>query len=80
MSVAPANITYLIVTITVDPKDIDNFLPAFKECFRNVIAERENFLFEVLHDDKNPGVFKFIEGWSESVPWMVEVSNIDCFH
>jgi quinol monooxygenase YgiN len=70
----PSIISYLLVSISIDPKDLPTFIPALKECYLNVITEPDCFLFQVLYDEKQPGVFKFIEGWARDKEWLLDVS------
>ncbi len=64
----------LHVTITVAPSDVDAFLAALKPCYEAVTAELECTYFEVYHNPANPGELRFVENWSQSKEWFVEVS------
>lgn len=64
----------LHVKITIDPSNSDAFLEALKPAYDAVCAEPECIFFEVYHDSKQPGVFKFVENWNASVEWMMNVS------
>lgn len=70
-------VTYLFVTLTIDPKQLSSFLAALTECYLHVIAEPENLGFQVFYDEKTPGVFKFFEGWNQDIQWLAEVRDIN---
>lgn len=65
--------TILHVTITVDPSNAGEFLKHFKPAYEAVIAEPQCNLFRVLTNPEAPGVFIFIEEWTESVEWLMKV-------
>jgi quinol monooxygenase YgiN len=63
------------VKVTVDPSNIEAFLEALKPTFEKVKAEPLNIFLELYKDDRNPGVFKFIECWNASLDHMMNVSE-----
>jgi quinol monooxygenase YgiN len=71
---APERGLSLHVTITIDPSDIGRFLAAFKPCYESVVAEPDCTFFEVFHSLDEPGVFRFVENWTKSQEWFLEVS------
>lgn len=63
------------VSITVAPSDIDAFLLALKPVYDAVTAEPECTYFEVFHSLEEPGAFRFVENWSRSKEWFIEVCH-----
>lgn len=73
---SPSNVTYLLVTVTIDPKDLNIYVTALKEIYHKSTAEPENFLYEVLWHENKPGVFTILEGWAKDIKWVEEVCTI----
>ena len=63
----------LFVTITVHPKDHDEFLKALRPCWQGCIQEPECIYFDVFHSSDNPGTFRFVEVWTENREWFKTV-------
>lgn len=70
---AASSISYALIIIKIDPKDRDQFLPALKDIYHSVTTDPDNFLFEVLHDDKEPGTYTLFEGYKHNVDWLSTV-------
>lgn len=64
----------LHVTITIDPSDVESFIAAFRPCYEAVVAEPDCRFFEVFYSLDEPGVFRFVENWTKSKEWFMEVS------
>ena len=73
---SPSNVTYLLVTVTIEPKDLNIYVTALKEIYHKSTAEPENFLYEVLWHENKPGVFTILEGWAKDIKWVEEVRTI----
>lgn len=73
---SPSNVTYLLVTVTIDPKDLNIYVTALKEIYHKSTAEPENFLYEVLWHENKPEVFTILEGWAKDIKWVEEVCII----
>lgn len=73
---ASSKITYILVTLTIDPKDTPTLLPVIKDVHNGVTSEPENFLFEVLWDENDPGVYTLVEGWSQDTAWLATVRRM----
>ena len=56
----------------IDPTNIDKFLTALRPLWNAVCREPECLFFEVLHDSKETGTFRFIEVWSKDSTWFFE--------
>lgn len=69
----PSPITVFIVTITIDPSNIDEYVRVLKPAYDAVIAEPEHVFFHVLRDQQAEGVLKFVEGWTESIERLMTV-------
>lgn len=76
-SSAPSRGFSLHVNITIDPSNMDEFLAALKPCYEAVVAEPHCTYFEVFHSQDAPGAFRFVENWTESKEWFLEVRK--CF-
>ena len=63
------------VKVIVEPSNSEAFLKALEPTFRNVIAEPLNIFCEVYQDEKNPGVFRFVENWNATLDHMMNVSG-----
>lgn len=68
--------TVLLVTITVDPSKVDEFLEGFHICYDRCIEEPELLSFEVFQSQDEPGRFRFLEIWSKDRKWFEEASVI----
>jgi hypothetical protein len=65
----------LHVKITVAPENVEKFLEALKPAYDAVVAEPECTFFQVLHNQDEPGVFKFVENWDADLEWIMNVRN-----
>ncbi|OQU99870.1 Fungal specific transcription factor domain-containing protein [Cladophialophora immunda] len=65
--------TILLVTITVDPSDIDEFLKGLHICYDRCVEEPECLSFEVFHSQDSPGRFRFLEIWAKDREWFESV-------
>src|SRR2546423_5908100 len=63
----------LHVTIQVAPHDVDAFLEALRPCWEGCVSEKENLFFDVFQDPETPGLFRFVELWSEDKEWFYAV-------
>ena len=71
---APSDVvTILQVKITIDPKDVDFFLSHFRPAYDAVLAEPECAYFLFGQDIQTPGVFRWTEGWTKDVSWLMNV-------
>lgn len=59
---APNGLSFHI-TATIDPKDNETFLEAFRTVYHLVAAEPECVFIEVFQSPEQPGVFKWVEHW-----------------
>lgn len=65
--------TILLVTITVDPSKVEEFLKGFHICYDRCIEEAELLSFEVFYSQDEPGRFRFLEIWSKDREWFETV-------
>jgi len=63
----------LHVTVHVSPKDSEAFLAALKPVYDLVAAEPECTYFEVFHSKDEPGVFHWIENYTQTKEWFMQV-------
>ncbi|KAL5337369.1 hypothetical protein BJX70DRAFT_245006 [Aspergillus crustosus] len=63
----------LHVNISIAPENLPRFFEALKPAFEKVTAEPECTFFEIYQDPQNPGELSWVENWSASVEWLVEV-------
>ena len=63
----------LHVTVHVFPKDSEAFLAALKPVYELVAAEPECTYFEVFHSKDEPGVFHWVENYTETKEWFMQV-------
>lgn len=63
----PKDTTFFIVTIHINPTDLENFLKALKDSsYAGVADEKDCYILEVLHSEQEPGVVRLVEGWTQS--------------
>ncbi|KAI0012232.1 hypothetical protein F4779DRAFT_81630 [Xylariaceae sp. FL0662B] len=62
----------LLVTVYIDPTNVEKFLAAFKPVFDSVAAEPECASFEVYKSPSEPGKLSWVENWSKSREWFME--------
>ena len=65
----------LHVTIYIDPSNVEKFFALFKPVYDKVIKEHECLFFEVYQDLQNPGTVRWVENWSKSPQWFMEVRS-----
>ncbi|UKZ80150.1 hypothetical protein TrVFT333_007907 [Trichoderma virens FT-333] len=65
----------LQVTVTIDPANVEKYMDFFKPCYDLVIAEPECTFFEVYQSSDNPGELHWVENWSKSPQWFLEVQS-----
>lgn len=62
--------TFFLTTIHIAPSDLTTFLSILKETsYADATRKSECFVFEVLHNNDEPGVVKLVEGWTQSKEW-----------
>lgn len=64
----------IIVTATVQPDRLDEFLAHFHVAVQKSAAEPECLSFEVFRSPEEPNKLKWVETWSKSTAWFLEVS------
>jgi hypothetical protein len=64
----------LVVTTTVQPGKLDEFLDHFWKVVKLVSSEPECLSFEVFRYSDEPDKLKWIENWGKSKEWFFEVS------
>ncbi len=72
---AQAPLTILLVTITIDPANTDEFLKGFRTCYDRCVEEPECLSFEVFRSQDALGRFRFLEIWSKDRKWFETVSR-----
>jgi hypothetical protein len=65
--------TVLLVTITVDPSNVDEFIKGLHICYDRCVEEPECLSFEVFQSKEVPGRFRFLEIWSKDREWFETV-------
>ncbi|KAL4876535.1 hypothetical protein BJY04DRAFT_199852 [Aspergillus karnatakaensis] len=63
----------LHVSIFIAPENVPKFFEAFEPAYKKVAAEPECTLFEVYQDPNSPGELSWVEHWTESLEWFMEV-------
>jgi hypothetical protein len=63
----------LHVTVTVAPENVEKFLEIMRPAYDMVITEPECTFFEVFVSDEEPGVLRWVEGWTKDWQWIQEV-------
>lgn len=66
----------IIVTTTVQPGKLDEFLEQFYHVFKLASAEPECLSFELFRFPDEPNKLKWVENWSKSIQWFLEVSKM----
>lgn len=69
----------LHVTVRISPADSEAFLAALKPIIEIVTAEPECTYFEVFHDKEEPGLFHWVENWSQTKEWFMQVLSLPPF-
>ncbi|KAL1639884.1 hypothetical protein SLS58_007471 [Diplodia intermedia] len=62
----------LVVSATIKPDKVDEWLAQFWPAFDTVSAEPECLSFEVFRYPDQPNKIKWVENWSKSVEWFME--------
>lgn len=65
----------VIVTVTIQPDKVDEFLSHFYVAFEKVAAEPECLSFEVFRAQGEPNKIKWMESWSKSIEWFMQVRS-----
>lgn len=65
----------LIVTATIQPDKVDEWLSIFWPAFEKVSNEPECLSFELFRYPDEPNKVKWVENWSKSKEWFMEVSS-----
>lgn len=68
----------LVITTTVQPDKVDEFLGHFWHVFKLVSAEPECLSFELFRFPDEPNKLKWVENWSKSKEWFLEVRFQTC--
>ncbi|KAM5368032.1 hypothetical protein ACJZ2D_009746 [Fusarium nematophilum] len=63
----------LHVTIYIKPDDVPKFFEYFKPVYDKVTAEPECTFFEVYQSPEDPGTLHWVENWSQTVDWLLNV-------
>lgn len=63
----------LVITTTVKPDKLDEFLESFWKVYKLVSAEPECLSFEIFRFPDEPNKLKWVENWSKSKEWFLEV-------
>lgn len=63
----------LVITTTVQPDKVDEFLGHFWHVFKLVSAEPECLSFELFRFPDEPNKLKWVENWAKSKEWFLEV-------
>jgi quinol monooxygenase YgiN len=61
---------YMHVTWTLTPGSEPAFYNALKSLRTHIISEPECILFNVLADQREPGVIRIVEGFDASLDWL----------
>ncbi|KAL1860256.1 hypothetical protein Daus18300_009310 [Diaporthe australafricana] len=61
----------LVVTVTVQPDKVDEWLGHFWKIFNIVSAEPECLSFELFRFADKPNKMKWVENWSKSAEWFM---------
>ncbi|KAF4304103.1 Antibiotic biosynthesis monooxygenase [Botryosphaeria dothidea] len=62
----------VIVTATIQPDKVDEFLSHFYVAFEKVASEPECLSFEVFRAQGEPNKIKWMENWSKSIEWFMQ--------
>lgn len=65
--------TILNVRIWISPDNIEEFFKYMKPAYDAVVAEPTCRYFVIGENPQSPGEIWWTEGWSEDVPWLMEV-------
>ncbi|OJJ07253.1 hypothetical protein ASPVEDRAFT_46604 [Aspergillus versicolor CBS 583.65] len=60
-------------TVFIAEEDVDKFFEACRPVFDKIIAEPECTFFEIYQSPENSGEISWVENWSASVEWLMEV-------
>lgn len=63
----------LVVTATIQPDKVDEWLGHFWTAFQHATAEPECLSFELLRFADQPNRVRWIENWSKSPEWFMTV-------
>jgi len=65
----------ILVSVSIDPKNVQTFLEAFYECVEKCKKEPECERFEVFNVSSEEGTFRWVETWKGNREWFVNVSE-----
>ncbi|KAL3451403.1 hypothetical protein BJX65DRAFT_219725 [Aspergillus insuetus] len=63
----------LHVTVFIAEENVPKFFEAFLPAYEKVTAEPECTFFEVYQSLENPGELSWVENWSQSMEWLMQV-------
>ncbi|KAL4863012.1 hypothetical protein BDV12DRAFT_189970 [Aspergillus spectabilis] len=63
----------LHVSISIAEENVPKFVEAMGPIYEKVTAEPECTFFEIYQNPQNPGELSWVENWSASLEWLVEV-------
>jgi len=74
MSTQPLKRTQMVlhVTIKIDPSKTQPYLEALRPAYECVVHEPECVFFDMFHSDDEPGLFRFVEGWTKDKEWFMK--------
>ncbi|KAF6808184.1 C6 finger domain-containing protein [Colletotrichum sojae] len=67
--------TAFYITIYVAPENVEKFLEESKSVFEKIKAEPGLVFFEMYQTAGEPGTISWVEKWSESIQWLMEVGE-----
>ncbi|KAF6804160.1 C6 finger domain-containing protein [Colletotrichum musicola] len=67
--------TAFYITIYVAPENVEKFLEESKSVFEKIKAEPGLVFFEMYQAAGEPGTISWVEKWSESIQWLMEVGE-----
>lgn len=70
---AKSETTTFLVTIYIDPANVDEFLGGLRPCYEGCAQEPELLFFQVFKQQDDPGCFHLIEVWNGSREWFEKV-------
>lgn len=68
----------IIVTATIQPDKVDEWLGHMWAAFEKASKEPECLSFELLRFPDQPNKIKWVENWSKSLAWFMEVGAGAC--
>ncbi|KAL2862543.1 putative quinol monooxygenase [Aspergillus lucknowensis] len=68
------------ITVVIAEENIPKFFEVFRQAFEKVTAEPECTFFEVYQSLENPGEVSWVENWSASLEWLMEVQTKKAYY